>query len=485
MAYLNKRQLYQQPAFDTSADTKTRVVGRDPLRRLKTIKELDPAESSVELSKSKLVSTELSGASPYATSIRYPLFRSKSVTKFKSKAGRGSSPEKDKSSKTGSFHTRTASLSLAKGAFQATIRLARSLKKSTALSRSFCGKDGFKPEDNMSLSFMTMTADSSRGNKESPLINDLKAISDRMERGLREVEERGDWKAEMKICSKAFGEVIGLGATFGTVLDRIKGKYEHCIGQLTDKHGKEVGKLKEEIAQLHQSISKEIEEKKAIKRKFEKISRESVELSRSCDAYQNKCFEYQEKLYEIANVSLEGFPPSETAWRLLLSELETYKIWKESAEKELHAAQQKERKLLELLHAIKKHGFPVEDVYNTEVKKYSKVASSSRAESEENSDAEQLVVGPPLARKRPEQVPALKIETIEVEQTSMSESFSLSSTLNDWKNTSIGPGQYSKRDSQTSTGQLQEVTKAGSTLSLQGKKVQCSSQPKAKPGPHT
>jgi hypothetical protein len=255
-----------------------------------------------------------------------------------------------------------------------------------------------------------------------------------------------DWRAEMNVCSKAFSEIIGLGATLGTVLDRIKGKYEQWITQLGEKHTKEIGRLKGEIAAIHQSLVKEMDEKKAFKRKFEKISRESVELSRSCDAYQNKCFEYQEKLYEIANVSLENFPPTDSAWRLLLSELETYKVWKENAEKELKSAQQKERKLLQLLHAIKQHGFPVEEIYHAEVRKSSKAVSSSRGESGENSDTEPIAVGPPLVRKRPDQVPVLKIEPMEVEASSMSESFSLSSTLNEWQNSSIYPGQDSKRD---------------------------------------
>lgn len=448
MAYHYKRQLYQSAPPDSYSETKTKTQGREQLRKLKTIKEHDLAETSVDMSKPKLVrqgSNELGGTSPYATAVRYPLYRSKSVTKIKSKAGKQASPEKERGGKVGNFHTRTASFSLTKGNFQSSMRFARAVKRASALSQSFSFKDGLRPEDNMSLSFMP---DSPGATKEVPRLTDLKGISDRLEKGLRDVEARGevDWRAEMNVCSKAFSEIIGLGATLGTVLDRIKGKYEQWITQLGEKHTKEIGRLKGEIAAIHQSLVKEMDEKKAFKRKFEKISRESVELSRSCDAYQNKCFEYQEKLYEIANVSLENFPPTDSAWRLLLSELETYKVWKENAEKELKSAQQKERKLLQLLHAIKQHGFPVEEIYHAEVRKSSKAVSSSRGESGENSDTEPIAVGPPLVRKRPDQVPVLKIEPMEVEASSRSESFSLSSTLNEWQNSSIYPGQDSKRD---------------------------------------
>jgi len=466
MAHHNKRPLYPSAPLDAISDIRAKAQGREQLRRLKTIKEPE----AVDVGKAKLIrpgSNEMAGTSPYATASRYPLFRSKSVSKLKSKAGRQSSLEKERAGKVGNFHTRTASLSLAKG-MQASMRLARTVLKAPALSHSFSFKDGPK-EDNLSLSFLTLVPDSPHPSKDSPLQSDLKNIFERLEKGLKDLEARGeDWKAEMRVCSKAFTEVIGLGAALGTVLDRIKGKYELWIGQLGEKHAKEVGRLKGEIAALHQSLVKEMEEKKAFKRKFEKISRESVELSRSCDNYQNKCFEYQEKLCEIANVPLESFPPTEAAWRLLLSELETYKVWRENAEKELKASQQKERKLLQLLHAIKNHGFPVEEVYHAEVRKSSKAETSSRGESGESSDTEPIAVGPPLVRKRPDQVPLLKIEAVEVEASSVSESFSLSSTLNEWQNCSIYPDPDSKRDMLLPPGKHKE---GAGHVSLQSKSL--------------
>lgn len=469
MAHHNKRQLYPSVPPDVYSDERAKFAGRDQLRKLKTIKEREAVEMTADLGKQKLArqgSTELTSTSPYAAASRYPLFRSKSVSKLKSKAGRQSSLEKERPGKVGNFHTRTASFSLAKG-LQASMRLAKPVLKAPVLSHSFSFKDGPK-EDNLNLSFLTLGPDSPHLTKDSPLLSDLKNISDRLEKGLKDVEARGeaDWRAEMRVCSKAFTEVIGLGATLGMVLDRIKGKYELWIGQLGERHAKEVGRLKGEVAAMHQSLVKEMEEKKAFKRKFEKISRESIELSRSCDNYQNKCFEYQEKLCEIANVSLEGFPPTESAWRLLLSELETYKVWRENAEKELKSAQQKERKLLQLLHAIKKRGFPVEEVYHAEVRKSSKVVSSSRGDTEESEDTEPIAVGPPLVRKRPDQVPILKIEAVEVEASSVSESFSLSSTLNDWQNTSIYPDPDSKRDTLLPPGKYKE---GSSHVSLQSK----------------
>lgn len=476
MAYHGKSLLYRSAALDGTSDSKPKLQGRDQLRRLKTIKEYDPAEMSMDLGRPKLVrqgSNELAGNSPYATTAKYPLLRSKSVTKFKSRAGKQASPGKERGPKAGPFHIRTASLSLAKKQQPATMKFSHSLKKASFFSQSFSFKDGLKPDDNMSQSFMTNHTDSPHASKESPLLRDLQVISERLERGLRAIEEQGesDWRAEMQVYSKAFEEVIGLGVALGGVLDRIKGKYELWIEHLTERQEREIGKWKEEAEQLRQTLLKETEEKKAIKRKFEKISRESVELSRSCDSYQNKCFEFQEKLYEIANVSLDDFPPSETAWRLLISELETYKTWKESAEKELKTAQQKEQKLLQLLHAIKKHGFPVEEVYNTEVKKAAKAESSSRRESGESSDAEPIATGPPLRRKRPDQVPVLKIEAIDVEESSASESFSLSSTLNEWKNASGKPDQSSKSSSThkslniSSSQQTKAVQASGSSVS--------------------
>ena len=235
----------------------------------------------------------------------------------------------------------------------------------------------------------------------------------------------------MEVCSKALGEVIAMGSVLGSLLDRIKSKYEGWIHSFADQ----CSKSQMEITALQDSLLKEIEEKKALKRKFEKISRENIELCRTYETYQNKCFEYQEKLTDIANVSLEEFPPTEKAWRLLLSELETYKVWKDSADREFRAIQSKERKLLELLHAIKKRGFPVEDVYNSDVKKPKhSVSQSSSRRGSDDLESERFVTGPPIGLKRPDHVPALQMEKLDRPLSSDAESMSQPSTLHDSTN---------------------------------------------------
>ena len=395
MAYHIKRH---QSSFDAE-----RPQTREPPKRLKTIKGHDSVDLSVDLNRSKLSGNEGMETSPYATSLLYPLHRSKSMTKVKSRGGKRTTPDKEKTLKSFNSHTHNPSPSTSKHAFHSVMRLTRTTKPSL-------------------LDFHS---------KESPVATHLKLLSDSLEKGLKNAEMHSNLTAEMKICREVFTEIIKLDETLGRILERIRGKYELWMGNLKEKNEHETGKMKEEIEKLKVSLDREINEKKAFKRKFEKISRESVELSRTCDVYQNKCFEYQEKLCEISNISLSDFPPSEIAWRLLLSELETYKTWKEATEKDLQIAKLREHKLMDLLHAIKKHGFPVEEVYKMEVKKAT--TASSRDSAGSNTDTEQLVTGPPAERKRPGQVPALRMELIQREESMQSESYSLSSTLNEWK----------------------------------------------------
>ena len=179
------------------------------------------------------------------------------------------------------------------------------------------------------------------------------------------------------------------------------------------------------LSTLQANFTKETEEKAAYKGKLERLARENVELSQTCEVYQTKCFEYQEKLFDVACVRLDSFPPEEKTWRLVMSELEAYKVWKDSALRELKAAKSRENKLIALIHALKKRGIPVEEIYAKDVRRVKASGRSSRSGS--SSEAEPIASGPPLVYVRPERVPVLPLEAIEPESSSDESSQSSSS----------------------------------------------------------
>jgi hypothetical protein len=226
------------------------------------------------------------------------------------------------------------------------------------------------------------------------------------------VEKGEDWRGEMDACSEALRALAMLDTAFAAVLNRVSALYDTRIQTLSDQ----LLTVNLNLSALHANFTKETDEKAVYKSKLERLSRENVELSQTCEAYQAKCFEFQEKLFDVACVELDKFPPEEKTWRLLISELDAYKAWKESASKELKAAKSRENKLVSLIHALKKRGFPVEEVYAKDVRKQAKSVRSSRSES--SSEAEPLASGPPLVYQRPSRVPALSLEDVEREISS-------------------------------------------------------------------
>lgn len=321
------------------------------------------------------LSTDLSSHSPYAVPQALSLPRSKSVCRVKVRAGKPAAPGK---------------------------RLDR--QRTELLKEETESRTRKRLQSSLALSFYSLPSeDSPRRDEASKIHEDL----------VKRLEAQGeDWRGELQACSQALKELATLDSAFTIVLDKVRSTYDARAQALSDQmDGNRIS-----LSALQAKFAKETEEKEAFKGKLELISRENVELSQTCEAYQARCFEYQEKLFDVACVRLDAFPPAEKTWRLVLSELEAYKAWKSSALSELKAAKSRETKLVTLIHALKKRGIPVEEIYATDVRKRQKSARSCPSDS--SSEAEPLASGPPLVYSRPGLVPALSLQGLEPESSS-------------------------------------------------------------------
>ena len=227
----------------------------------------------------------------------------------------------------------------------------------------------------------------------------------------------GDYKAHAKVYSRFLTIVIARSTEFKGLLTHLMYGYEQLIDNMQEQFVREVAKLQSEIIGLQTGIIREADERKLLLRKIDKLSRENLEMGQQCDNYDKRFTEFQDKLYDIANVDMEDFPPTENAWRLLNSELDHYRVWRKKWDRELHISQSREKKLSKLVQALKARGFPVEDVYNSEVRTPAlSVHSAVRREGDED-ESVRLVEGRPSAVQRPAGVPELDLATVEPDIT--------------------------------------------------------------------
>ena len=245
---------------------------------------------------------------------------------------------------------------------------------------------------------------------------DLAGLKEALLRALGAVPV-GDLRAQMKVYHIHFVEVMRLNEQMSEVLELFQQGYEGLFQDLQGKYNFDVGRLQAEVINLQSAILREASDRKTLLTKIDKLSRENVEISSTCQSYEEKLTDYQEKLFDIANVPMDHYPPSKQAWQVVNSEVEYYHTWKRKAEREMKILQVKEKKLIKLVHALKSRGYPVEEVYTTEVKTPAPSAHSADIVRDEN-ESQRLVSGRPKSMPKPVAVPSLELQGVEPDLSS-------------------------------------------------------------------
>jgi len=281
-----------------------------------------------------------------------------------------------------------------------------------------------------------------------------RTIEGKLLREIRTLGKDSDFSGEIELYSHLFREIIEQNPACRSLLAEIKAKYESWLRILTDREHRNSGKYQSDIIRLQNALLQAMDENSALVRKVEKLTSERTEWEKAREHYDRKCAQYQGKLREVANTQLDAFPPTEEAWQVLTSELTAYKAWKKKVMQELKASQSREKRLNELLQAVKKRGFPIDEAFVCEGKPRRQTTSTR---SEDSSDSELLAAQTqPLAR--PEPVLQLRLEEIDTRLSSefVSEVSAESSAASRRK--PIGKEASSARDSGKSSGRVPLLT---------------------------
>lgn len=287
-----------------------------------------------------------------------------------------------------------------------------SLQLSTSLSKSQLPS---KKQRYTSFSSATHSRENSCDNFQS---NDV--LLDQFTQSLTSIDPN-DFKNITKTLEFYFNAILLRSDGLKNLLIKLKQAYERLIDDMQENLVKETARLQAEIINLQNNFIHEAEERKTLIRKIDKLARENGDMGQQCEQYERKFVEFQEKLFDFANVDLEDFPPSENAWKLMNSELDHHRMWKKKWSRELQIAKIREQKLAKLVQAIKNRGFPVEEIYNSEVRT-PQVSQHTRTQDIDENESVRLVSGRPSEVQRPQGVPALDLVGVEMDVTSESES---------------------------------------------------------------
>mmetsp|Transcript_2730 Transcript_2730/g.6036 ORF Transcript_2730/g.6036 Transcript_2730/m.6036 type:complete len:497 (+) Transcript_2730:47-1537(+) len=227
---------------------------------------------------------------------------------------------------------------------------------------------------------------------------------------------------KFKIYQKMFEEVINRDERFGSLLTKIKLAYEdwhYSEGKptLTERLKAELNEKVEELIRIKQEHTQ-------LSKKVSKLAKENVELSRSLEDSEARYLDLQDRLLKLTQVKCDSVPRDESSWQYLVSENKYYSEVFKNLKRDMKYLKHREDKLLKLIYALKKHGYPVEQVYKEECRKtkqsklpYKEVKGSNAGDEE----VEPLVYGPPKAVERPKVVPVLCLTEVEPDLTSESD----------------------------------------------------------------
>lgn len=163
-----------------------------------------------------------------------------------------------------------------------------------------------------------------------------------------------------------FEELIGKDLVFSSSLKKIKAFYD-----------KEILNLQEQISEGQRALDVEIMEKQGFVRMLERISKENIDLGGEIQRLEEICVGLQENIEEIQNFKLKDRPRNESDWKALMYENSRYSEICQNMKLDIQDYQYKEDQLIKLVDALKERGFPVDEVYEEDIRGKEETSSES------------------------------------------------------------------------------------------------------------
>lgn len=296
-----------------------------------------------------------------------------------------------------------------------------------------------KQGHSVNLSFNNSFKIPSRGNdsKGSPKIQsrqstastEIQYLEGKLSQKLRELSHNDRLKTagRLTVYKEIFQDIINKDTIYGTLLTRIQSAYDEALSDRNSGLHNPTDLLAK-VDDLTKKLTSCNESKRAVEKKLEKVLKENQVLNVKLDEKESKCEDLHNKLYKISQTELAGVEINEENWKFIVAENKGYADLCQRMKADLKNYKYKEKKLLKLVLALKKRGYPVEDVYDQDVQRKKKEMPRYEGTDlpEDNSENEQLVSGRPKDVKRPQIIPVLKLEEIQQETISSSSSSSYS-----------------------------------------------------------
>lgn len=225
---------------------------------------------------------------------------------------------------------------------------------------------------------------------------------------------KGDFQKRLDLYSRHFSAAIKSSGALEGLLSRLKAGYEGLVEEVLRTQEKEAKRGQAEAEDWRERFRREVEGKKGLMSKVEKLTRENVELGEECEKLEVQCSVYEKQLHKASSLSPSGYPPSPEAYSSLLTELKHYKTRTEALTHEVEGLKAKEKKLIAMVQAVKRR-----ESVSKEAEERQQVGQT---EEDEEKESVGLVVGRELALKRPVGVPRLSLLAVKPDLFSSSSS---------------------------------------------------------------
>ncbi|CAG9321784.1 unnamed protein product [Blepharisma stoltei] len=240
---------------------------------------------------------------------------------------------------------------------------------------------------------------------------EIQILEGRLSQQLRELSLKDSERIpdKLEIFRDLFQEIIKKDTIYSPLLSKIRDAYDEVIGESREKMANDINSR---LNELNGRLSKCIEEKRILEKRIEKISKEKYEMEimlEECNIQNNRL---KDKLQKSSKKSFPDFDDKSVG--LIIDENKSLSKICQKQKNEIDSYKYKEKQLLKLILALKKKGYPVEEIYDREVQKskYEMYKNEENSELGEESEDEQLVSGRPKDVPRPRIVPKLNLNEV-------------------------------------------------------------------------
>ncbi|CAG9318278.1 unnamed protein product [Blepharisma stoltei] len=176
-------------------------------------------------------------------------------------------------------------------------------------------------------------------------------------------------QSKYEVVKEIFDEVVNRDVSFGPILLKIRDYYDLWITNLqkNDKPAN-IDDFLRDVTDMKQVYQQDFSCLKFMTKEIERLARENGEIAKDLNEKSQKCEEIEERLKKISSVNVDFVSKDIETWKFIVSENRAYENLIAKLKKQLNKYKYKEQKLMELVIALKNHGYPVEEIYNKEIR---------------------------------------------------------------------------------------------------------------------